>query len=203
MYELWKGMLVGISIAAPVGPIALLCIRKTLTQSRLHGLVAGMGAATADACYGLVAALGLSAVAGFLADQASWLHLAGAGFLLALAYRTARAPAPVSVDRTIASGRGLWGTYGTTFALTLTNPMTIVSFAGILSGLNIAERSASSLWLVLGIYAGSAIWWIALCLVVGLLKRSLKPAAMRAIQYVSAIVIAGFGLVSLARFAYG
>lgn len=170
MSALVKGLIIGISIAAPVGPIGLLCIRKTLNQGRLHGFISGMGAATADAGYGLIAALGLSVVAQFLKDQALWLNLIGVAFLLYLAYTTARAPVSVQ-EKLQNSGQGYWRTYGTTLFLTLTNPLTIFSFGAIFSGLNVSEKSETSLWLVLGVFMGSAIWWILLCQIVGMAKK--------------------------------
>ena len=133
---LWKGAVIGFAIAAPVGPIGLLCIRRTLAEGRLIGLVSGLGAATADAIYGLVAGFGLTAVSGFLIGQGFWLRVIGGAFLCWLGARifvSEPATKAASVD-----GRGLVGAYASTLALTLTNPTTILSFVAIFAGLGVA-----------------------------------------------------------------
>jgi len=193
MSAILKGIAIGISIAAPVGPIGILCIRRTLNQGRLYGFASGMGAATADAAYGLVAALGLAAAGSFLTEQGSWLNVAGAAFLLYLAYSTARSAAS-GAEPSTRPGKGYWSAYLTTLLLTLTNPMTIVSFAGILAGLNLGDARGASAWFVAGVFAGSAAWWLALCLAVGASKKMLSAPAMKGINYLSAAVLAGFGL---------
>jgi threonine/homoserine/homoserine lactone efflux protein len=197
-----KGLIIGVSIAAPVGPIGLLCIRQTLNQGRRFGFVSGMGAATADACYGLVAALGLTVIAQFLTDQAIWLNMIGSAFLFYLAYTTARASV-FDQDRLSQSSKGYWSTYGTTLFLTLTNPLTIISFAGIFAGMNISEGTDASLWLVLGVFMGSALWWVLLSVTVGLLKRMINLTALKWINYASALILLGFGLYSLYQFGIG
>src|SRR3990170_1865269 len=126
---LLKGVLLGFSIAAPVGPIGVLCIRRTLAQGRLSGFVSGLGAATADAVYGIVAAFGVTFVSNLLIQQAPWLRLFGGLFLCFLGVRTllAKPSEKACPER----GKGLIDDYGSTFLLTLTNPLTILSFAGI------------------------------------------------------------------------
>ena len=160
MHAFLQGLAIGFSIAAPVGPIGLLCIRCTLTHGRLNGFLCGLGAATADAVYGVIAALGLSAITSFLLGTQTWLQLAGGLFLVWLGIRTMRAPpaaAPRSTDTAAASA--LAAGYFSTLALTLTNPMTILSFIGIFAGLG-AGATTGGLWpagsLVLGVFLGSA-----------------------------------------------
>ncbi|HMI37760.1 MAG TPA: LysE family transporter, partial [Steroidobacteraceae bacterium] len=123
---LLKGMAVGLAIAAPVGPIGLLCIRRTLTDGQRYGLASGLGAATADACYGVIAGFGLAFVAGFLVAQQFWLTLGGGVFLCYLGVRTALAR-PAS--RAAGADPGtLHSAFFSTLLLTLANPMTIMSF---------------------------------------------------------------------------
>lgn len=188
-----QGAVLGFSIAAPVGPIGLLCIRRTLTQGRTHGFATGMGAATADALYGCVAAFGFTVIAQALVEQTRWLQLIGALFLLYIAYKTFRS----SAARAEAQGgadRGYWRSYGSTLLLTLTNPMTILSFLGLFAGLNIGEGTASAVWLVLGVFSGSAAWWLLLSFVVGTARRMVGAKALRAIHIGSALVLFVFGL---------
>jgi threonine/homoserine/homoserine lactone efflux protein len=159
-----RGVLIGLSIAAPIGPIGVLCIRRTLAEGRTSGLVSGLGVACADALYGSVAALGLS-VADALLGQLLWIRLAGGLFLCYLGLRTlaARPPAEATAAE-VRAGRGLLGAFGSTFLLTLANPMTILSFAAIFAGLGprTGASGAEALLLVLGVFAGSALWWLIL-----------------------------------------
>ena len=126
---LLSGVIIGFSIAAPVGPIGVLCIRRTLAEGRLHGLVSGLGAATADAFYGCIAAFGLAFISDFLVQQQMWLRVMGGAFLLFLGIRTILAkPKEKPQD---GKKLGLAGSYGSTFLLTLTNTVTIISIAKI------------------------------------------------------------------------
>ncbi|OFX32959.1 MAG: lysine transporter LysE, partial [Armatimonadetes bacterium RBG_16_67_12] len=138
---LLRGLLIGFSIAAPVGPIGVLCIRRTLAHGRTAGFVSGLGAATADALYGGVAGFGLTAVSGVLVDQQVWLRLVGVAFLIYLGIRTFLARP--SDRAAAAAASGLISAYGSTLILTLTNPMTILSFAAIFAGLGLGQASVS------------------------------------------------------------
>ena len=147
-----EGVVIGLAVAAPVGPIGVLCIRRTLAYGRASGLVSGLGAATADAAYGSVAALGLTFVTGLLVDAEAWLRLGGGVFLVFLGVKTFLSrPA----ERPVAAGRGgLPGAYASTLALTLANPSTILSFAAIFAGLGAgsADGSSTALLLVPGVF---------------------------------------------------
>ncbi len=192
-----KGLIVGLSIAAPVGPIGVLCIRRTLADGRAAGFASGLGAATADAIYGTAAAVGLTAVARVLVGGQPWLRLAGGLFLLYLGIRTWRA-APSQVAGPDGGG-GLLGAYASTLALTLTNPLTVLSFAGIFAGLGIASgaRYASAASLVAGVFCGSALWWLTLSTTVGMVRHRLSTAGLRWVNRLSGGVIAGFGVLAL------
>ena len=197
-----RGLVLGFAIAAPVGPIGLLCIQRTLNQGRLVGLVSGLGAATADAIYGAIAAFGLSVIAGFLVDQQQWLALAGGLFLCYLGARTIRAePAPAGAQ---ADATGILGAYSSTLALTLTNPMTILAFVAIFAGAGLAA-SAGDQWaavtIVLGVFCGSAAWWLLLSMGVSLLRGSITPPVMVWINRLAGVVIALFGVYMLVRAA--
>lgn len=193
-----QGLLLGISIAVPVGPIGVLCIRRTLLQGRLHGLMSGLGAATADAIYGAVAALGLSALMTILIDQSVWIQLVGGLFLCYLAYRTF-ASAPPAAEAGARLEGGLPGAYATTLLLTLANPMTIVSFAGMFAGFDVGEGSRSALLLVAGVFCGSALWWLALSLIVGGARKRLPERWLRGINRLSGVVLLIFGIVILVK----
>jgi threonine/homoserine/homoserine lactone efflux protein len=199
---LLTGSIVGFSIAAPVGPIGALTIRRTLAQGRTAGFLTGLGAATADSAYGAVAAFGLTFISGFLVAQQSWLSLLGGVFLCYLGVTTYRAqPAPVEHSP---PARSLLGAYASTVLLTLTNPATILSFVGIYAGLGLREAGtdyAAASAFVLGVFLGSALWWLLLSFGVGTLRERLSAHALHWINRVSGAVIAAFGLVVLIRLA--
>jgi threonine/homoserine/homoserine lactone efflux protein len=199
-----RGLIIGLSIAAPVGPIGVLCIRRTLTQGRSYGLVSGLGAATADAVYGCVAGFGLTLISSFLVDQQVWLRLIGGAFLCYLGVKTLLAKPAEEAAR--ARGTGLLGAYASTLFLTLTNPMTILSFAAIFAGLGVAETGgdyASAATLVLGVFAGSALWWLLLSGGVSLFRKKFTPQALVWGNRVSGLVVMGFGVFALWSAAAG
>jgi threonine/homoserine/homoserine lactone efflux protein len=202
-----RGFIIGFSIAAPVGPIGLLCIRRSLADGRAAGFVSGLGAATADAAYGFVAAFGLTAISAALVSQRFWLRVIGGVFLCYLGARTlAASPAAPgeSIGNRGAHGRGLVGAYASTLFLTLTNPMTILSFAAIFAGLGLAGPApdyASAGLMVLGVFCGSAAWWLLLSSGASAMRSKITPAALVWVNRVSGGVIAVFGLLALLSLA--
>jgi threonine/homoserine/homoserine lactone efflux protein len=197
---LLRGLVIGFSIAAPVGPIGLLCIRRTLADGKTSGLVSGLGAATADAIYGCIAGFGLTFISSVLIRQQGWLRLIGGLFLCFLGLKTFFA-SPARQEA-LTKGPGLLGAYTSTFFLTLTNPMTILAFAGIFAGLGIGSAGGNYLsagFLVLGVFIGSALWWLILSSVVSLFGGKISSQNLRWINRVSGILIAIFGFLALAR----
>ena len=198
MWLLLRGMLIGLSIAAPVGPIGVLVIRRTLAGGWGAGLASGAGVASADALYGCVAGFGLSAVSGALLGAQTFIRLAGGLFLCYLGVSTLLAkPADRPVD---ARGGSLLAAYGSTFLLTLTNPLTIISFLAILVSLGMGAGEASygaALLVVVGVFSGSLLWWLALSGATSLLRARLSPAALRWVNLVSGAVVLGFGVMAL------
>jgi len=202
LFHLVRGLVLGFSIAAPVGPIGVLCIRRTLNDGRRAGLLTGLGAATADALYGCVAAFGLTLVSSFLLDKQAWLRLIGGAFLCYLGVRTWLArPAERSVG---ASARGLAGSYLSALALTITNPMTILSFAAVFAGLGLAGTGGSygqAVVMVLGVFLGSAAWWLLLSSAVSILRARFTPRWMLWVNRLSGLVVLAFGISALLRSA--
>jgi len=190
-----QGAVLGFSIAAPVGPIGLLCIRRTITDGRLAGFVSGVGAAAADTLYGLVAATGLSAVTEFLVGHRLWFQSAGGVFLLWLGWRIVRSSAPVE-PAAAGAARNLAAAFGSTFALTALNPMTIVAFLGVFAGLTVRAEGTrgAAFQLVAGVFIGSALWWLILSLLAGGLRDRLRPALLHRVNVAAGAVVAGFGL---------
>ena len=193
-----RGLAIGFAIAAPVGAIGLLCIRRTLAEGRLVGFVSGLGAATADAVYGAVAALGLTAISSTIVAQQSAVRLGGGLFLCYLGVRTALShPA---LDTNPGAARGLLAAFGSTLALTLTNPTTILSFAAVFAGLGLGTTTGdrgSAVLMVGGVFLGSALWWLLLSGTVGFFRRALTPPRLRWVNRLSGALLAGFGVLSL------
>ena len=197
---LLRGLVIGFSIAAPVGPIGVLCIRRTLAEGRASGLVSGLGAASADAMYGMVAAFGLTFISSFLIDQKIALRLIGGAFLLYLGVKTLLAK-PAEQTQTMATeDRNLIAAYASTFFLTVTNPLTNISFAAIFAGLGIVSANGNYLTaatLVVGVFLGSALWWLVLSGGVAVLRSRVNAFALQWVNRISGVVIAAFGLVAL------
>jgi threonine/homoserine/homoserine lactone efflux protein len=191
----FRGLALGFSIAAPVGPIGILCIQRTLHKGQLYGFVSGLGAATADAVYGSIAAFGLTAITGCLVAQSGWLRIAGVIFLCYLGIKTfltrSAGLAPVTPTRG-------WPTaYASTFLLTLTNPMTILTFVAIFAGLGMAETNqgyASAGLLVGGVFTGSALWWLLLSSGATLFRHKLDDRHLTWINKGAGVIIVGFSL---------
>jgi threonine/homoserine/homoserine lactone efflux protein len=192
-----KGLIIGFSIAAPVGPIGVLCIRRTLTEGRISGFVSGMGAATADALYGCVAGFGVTYISNFLMGQQFWFRLIGALFLAYLgvkAFVSKPAEAPSE-----AVGMGLAGAYASTLFLTLTNPVTILAFAAIFAGLGLGNSGGdytAGMLLVVGVFLGSAAWWLFLSTGMGLFRRWFNGPRLRWVNRLSGAIIGGFGFLA-------
>jgi threonine/homoserine/homoserine lactone efflux protein len=198
-----RGFLIGLSIAAPVGPIGVLCIRRTIAFGRASGFISGLGAASADAVYGAIAAFGLSSISGFLIHQQMALRLIGGLFLVYLGFKTfvakpkeGTAPVPASA---------LTGAYLSTLALTLTNPMTILSFVWIFAGFGLGSEAGdfrSAGFIVLGVFIGSAAWWLLLSGGVGLFRKKFHLHSMQWVNRISGGIIMIFGVLALLHFAY-
>jgi len=195
-----RGMVIGFSIAAPVGPIGVLCIRRTLADGRAAGLATGLGAATADAIYGCVAAFGLRVVTHALLGAGVWIRVIGGTFLAFLGLRTVLSPPRDEAAQARVGARGLFGAYASTFALTLTNPMTILSFLAVFAALGLGTTHPEPLaaaTLVLGVFAGSALWWITLSGGVMLLRGRFDARRLRWVNWISGTILIAFGLAAI------
>lgn len=192
-----RGLAIGFTIAAAVGPISLLAIRRTLAHGPRYGLVSGLGVALADATYAAVAAFGLTALGSVLVGGRLALGLAGGGFLVWLGVRTMTSRPAETTDAVDRPGAA--AAFGSMFGLTLTNPMTILSFAGIFAGLGLAGRSAAdAALLTAGVFLGSALWWVVLAVAVGRLRSRVTPRVLGWVNRISGGVVLVFGLAALA-----
>ncbi|WP_411968280.1 LysE family translocator [Haloferax sp. YSSS75] len=194
----WQGLVLGFAIAAPVGPIGVLCIQRTLSRGRRAGFVSGLGAATADGVYGLVAGLGLTAVSSVLVSFQTGIRVAGGLFLLYLGIQTVTAkPAETAAE---SAGDGLLSDYASTFVLTLTNPVTILAFVGIFAGVGVGVSGAyrDALVFVGGVVLGSAAWWLTLSTGVSLFRSRVTPDVLRRVNQLAGAILVGFAVVVFA-----
>ncbi len=193
----FKGMGAGFVVAAPVGPVAALCVRRTLAHGAISGCATGLGAALADTLYGVVAAYGVSFIATLLLEQNFWFRLIGGMALLALGIRTLRTgPADTRVN----SRQGLAGDFLSALVLTGTNPITVVAFGVVFTSIGVAAASEAFDWaeaLIAGVFVGSALWWGMLTALAGIFRASVGLAGLRWVNRVSATVILASGALVL------
>jgi len=197
---LLNGIVIGFVIAVPVGPIGLLCINRALAGGIAYGLLSGVGAATADAIAGGIAALGLTLVYNFLVGQQPWLHVVAGLFLCWLGFRTFMTRPGAQAGA--ATANGLLGAYTSTFLLTVSNPVTILSFFAIYAGWGVESLRGeyfSAAVLMLGIFIGSALWWFILSAGLLLYRERFTDQVLHWVHRVSGAVITGFGFVVLWR----
>ena len=193
----------GFSIAAPVGPIGILCIRRTLADGRRAGFISGLGAATADAFYGAVAAFGLTFISTFLITQSIWLRLGGGIFLIYLGIRTilAQPDDNETKKQSEQNHQGMLSYFVSTFILTISNPLTILSFAAIFAGLGAgrfnSQDNFASLLMVMGIFLGSSIWWLFLTFATGFVRNRINSGTLIWINRIAGTIILVFGIVVL------
>jgi threonine/homoserine/homoserine lactone efflux protein len=204
LFDLLKGVAVGIVIALPVGPVGVLCVRRTLFEGPSFGFVSGLGAATADTVFGIIAGFGLTIVRDFLLGYQDWFGAAGGLFLIAvgvkaLVTRGDIEPEPVEDE-------ALFGAYASTFALTITNPITILAFAGIFAKVGVGEAIGylDTALLVGGVFLGSLLWWLGLSFGIAGLRRAAGAVRLVWLNRISGgiLTLSGLGLLTAALLAF-
>lgn len=191
-----KGLILGFSVAAPVGPIGILCINRTINNGFSAGLVSGFGAATADLIYGLIAGLGITAVSGFLINQKLWIQWIGLFFLFYIGIKALVKKENEVVIHT-STENGLLKAYFSTFFLTLTNPMTILFFIAVFAGLGLSVTDSgvtSIIQLIVGVFIGSGIWWLSLSGLTSVLKTKINKRVIKRIDLASGMLLLFYGL---------
>lgn len=193
-----KGLIVGFVIAAPVGPVGIMCIHRTIAQGKLAGYVSGLGATVADTFYGLIAAFGLSFLAAELLSHQFWLRSIGGTVLCLIGLRSLLArhvPAPAAAAR-----EKLVGDFASAFFVTLTNPITVLSFAAVFAAIGIADVGEKARWgaaLIAGVFGGAAAWWFLLTSLAGLFRRLVSDVGVLWINRGSGAIILVFGTLLL------
>ncbi len=195
-----RGLLIGLSVAATIGPMSILCIQRTVHRGFLYGLILGLGIATADALYGSIAGFGLTVIAAFLVRQQGWICLIGGLFLIYLGLKTLLTKPAERAAVVPAKATSFVGAYISTFLLTLTNPLTILSFAAIFAGIGVGGGENSfftALLVVCGVLLGSATWWCLLTGGISLLRKKFTPRWLFWINRASGGIITLFGLLAI------
>jgi threonine/homoserine/homoserine lactone efflux protein len=193
-----RGLIIGFTIAAAVGPISLLVIRRTIEHGGIFGFASGLGVATADATYGAIAAFGLTAVTSVLVSGRLVLGLVGGVIISILGVRTILSrPGEVARDQ---ERPGLAGAFASIYALTMTNPMTILSFVAVLAGLGLAMGSSflDAAVLTLGVWAGSTLWWVVLTGIVTWLRERVSTGVLLWVNRISGAALVAFGVIAVA-----
>jgi threonine/homoserine/homoserine lactone efflux protein len=199
-----KGIGVGLVIAVPVGPVGVLCVRRTIFEGRLFGFVSGLGAASADTVFGIVAGFGLTVVSDWLLGWQGWLRAAGGLFLLWIGVAALRKRV-VATARPARSANNLAGAYLSTFALTISNPVTILAFLGVFAALGFSGHQATlprAGMLVAGVLAGSLLWWAGLSLGTALFRERFTERHLLWLNRISGLVLTLSGLLLLASLAF-
>jgi len=198
-----KALLIGFAIAAPVGPIGVLCIQRSLHNGFKIGLMTGLGAALADGTYSMIAGFGLTAISSILVKHQFWIGVIGGLFLIYLGLKLIFT-SPKDTSNKNNSDKSSWHAFLTTFLLTLTNPMTILSFIAVFAGIGLGSTHTgytNAILLVSGITLGSACWWLLLSSGIAyLLRHRLNSNMLRIINWVSGGIILIFGLIALKVF---
>lgn len=195
MNGLLEGIILGFSIAAPVGPIALLCIRTTINQGFTSGIAAGLGAASADALYGAIVGFGLATLHQIVLKMQMFLSILGGAFLIYLGIKTMFAK-PTTQTPTASNGKGLTGAFLSTFFLTLSNPLTILAFAAVVAamGLETGVDYATACTFVTGVFLGSGAWYLLLSGLVTQVRTKINENMFRIVNQISGAIILAFAI---------
>jgi threonine/homoserine/homoserine lactone efflux protein len=197
MEHLLKGLVIGFSLAAPVGPINLLCLRRSLADGRRIGFVSGLGAAAADTTYAAIAAVGLTAVTSFLVDHRPWLQLFGGLFLIGLGVHTMRTRTPPRSQAAVVHVGRLREAFVSTYLYTLVNPLLMIVFTGVFASFGLGwqpGRDLEALELIGGVFLGSTLWWLTLTMLAGTFRRHLDDGTLRWINIIAGGLIVAIGV---------
>jgi threonine/homoserine/homoserine lactone efflux protein len=215
----FKGLMVGFLVAAPVGPVAIICIHRTIAHGRLAGYVCGLGATLADTVFGAIAALGLGFLASELIANQTWLRIGGGILLIALGLKlalskrlTRRAVAQEREEERDGEGNGAAApsssqglddhiaNFVSSFAVMITNPITLLSFAAIFAAIDVAEIGEKTHWafsLVAGVFVGGALWWTILITVSSLFRHRINEQGILWVSRAAGVLVLIFGIVIL------
>ncbi len=197
-FILIRGIIVGFLVAAPVGPLGLLCIRRTLSSGWRTGFVAMIGGAVADGMYGAITALGLTTVSGFFIGNEMWIRTIGGIFLMLIGLRLMRTPVAKTIEQSGAVN--VWSDMAESFVAAATNPMTLPALVVIFAATGLATGSELGVFraitIAVGVFIGFLLWWLALSVFVDAMRGKFTPTLIRNINRVAGIIIIICGLVT-------
>ena len=197
-----KSLALGFAVSAPVGPVGIICMDRSLRHGKLTGLSAGLGATVADTLYGAIAAFGMASVTDFLLAHEMWFRLFGGFIVLALSWRTYFMPPPIFQNRQPGEKRPLARIFRETFLITLSNPMTVLAFMAVYAGLGIHVESREDICLVLlGVFLGAGLWWTFLSLSTVFMRHKLSATVLGRFSRGAGISIALFGIAAIVQAA--
>jgi threonine/homoserine/homoserine lactone efflux protein len=198
-----SGFVIGLIAAVPIGPVNLLCVRRTFAHGSLYGFLSGLGAALADGVFATIVGFGFTAIAQLIKDHSTVLEVVGGTMLLVFGVRTFLAPPQLRLDDKLKAreqdASSLARAMASTFALAITNPATLLAFTAMFAGVAGLVGGQASYFgaglLVCGVLAGSTTWWFTLTTVAGLFHAKINDGIMTLINRASGVVITTFGLV--------
>ena len=199
-----EGFIIGVFIAAPVGPVGILCINRTLSQGRKAGFISGLGAVTVDGFYAAVAAYGISVITSFMSDNSLWIRLVGGIFLAIIGAKIilTEIDFTLSEDKTGSSAEN----YASSAIVTVSNPLTVVLFGAIFASLGLGGPGTGfldSTAMVAGVVAGSALCWFILSSLVDMLRSRFRFSVLKTFNRISGAVLIGFScLVVMTAFGW-
>jgi threonine/homoserine/homoserine lactone efflux protein len=207
VYLVISGVVMGLIAAVPIGPVNLICIRRTFAFGPLNGFMSGLGAALGDGIFAAIMGFGLTWIAQLIEGYATIIELIGGAMMVYMGYRTfISPPVPRCADEKADSeGTNLVRAMASTFALTITNPVTLLSFGVMFASLGGLAGGAGSFhdatFVVGGVVGGSAGWWLALTTVIGLFHTRIDESAMRMINRICGVLVMGCGSAVLIHLA--
>jgi threonine/homoserine/homoserine lactone efflux protein len=199
-----KGLIVGFSLPIPIGPVGILCIRRTLATGKLHGFLTGLSAAVSDMTYSIIAAFGITLVSDFISEHQQWIRLVGGAVLLMLGYRTFRSNSVKEASTKPVIGPAL--VFFSTFLVTFTNPMALFAYAAAFATIgteNLARDRQAAALLVAGVFLGSLSWFSLLTSLSRIFKERITVQGLALVNKVAGVLFMLFGMIILWSGLYG
>ncbi|NPA68689.1 MAG: LysE family transporter [Chlorobi bacterium] len=192
-----KGILIGIFVSAPLGPIGVLCIQRTLNKGFKSGLVSGMGAAFADIVYAVIAGFGITYISDFLTEYQTYIRIIGGLFLILTGIRIITSNPAKQVRKLRVQGNNFYKDFITSFLLTVSNPVTVLAFGAFFAAFNMTNQTTGKISvtvMIIAVFSGSLLWWGSLISVVNLFKKRIKLRSLVKINRITGILIILFAL---------